>query len=799
MVAMVSESTARVAALPAIIQIPIRAPERPVEHLPAQHTPLVGREQELASVCALLARDDVRLVTLIGPGGVGKTRLAVRAAEELAACFADGVAFVALASVRGPERTLPAMYQALGGRETGSDYTIQRLHHVLGDRELLLLLDNFEHLVSAAASISDVLAACPRLKILVTSRSPLQLSGEHDFLVPPLALPTLSAEATAGELIQADAVRLFVQRARTARPDFAPTAKELSAVSAICHRLNGLPLAIELAAARVNHLSPQSLLERLERPGASCLPLLTGGLRDQPERHQAMRDTVAWSFNLLDAQERAVFQRLSVFVDGFSVQAASAVCDLDELSTLDGIGSLVAKSLVRYDGDRAGEPRYAMYETIREFGLEQLALSGQEETVRQQQAEWALALAERAGPHVREPDAASWLEELERDHASLRAALTWFAERQDGARLARLAGTLWPFWEEHAHFAEGRNWLEAALAQSHDAPPRDRLQLLAGAGAMARHHTDFAHGIIRHEQALALARELGDREEEATILHHLGAQATDLGDFVQARLRMAACIAVAREAGTPRPLIRALHGLGQIQRAELDSEAALQSLEEVLPMAREHQMGWIEPYIVNGIALAATDLGDCGRAIALCRENITRAIAKGALGHVIDGIEGLARVAATLGQAEQSARLYGAGEAQREKLTFPISPTEITYAEPILRRLREVLGGDGFATAWAEGRLLSQEAAIAEAMSVQVESSGGRAGSGALCAGAYGLTERELEVLRLLATGHSNRELGDALFISPTTAARHVANIFNKLGVDSRAKASAYAHQHGLV
>ncbi len=236
-----------------------------------------------------------------------------------------------------------------------------------------------------------------------------------------------------------------------------------------------------------------------------------------------------------------------------------------------------------------------------------------------------------------------------------------------------------------------------------------------------------------------------------------------------------------------------------MQRVELDSEAALQNLEAVLVMAREQRMGWIQPYVVNGIALAASDLGDCERAIALFHENLAQAVAKGTHGHVIDAIEGLARVAATLGQAERSARLYGAGEAQREKLTFPISPTEIAYAEPIVCRLHEALGRDGFAAAWAAGRSLTQEAAIAEAMAVQVASSGGRTDSSGLCAEAHGLTERELEVLRLLATGYTNRELGNALYISPTTAARHVANIFNKLGVDSRARASAYAHQHGLI
>ena len=464
-------------------------------------------------------------------------------------------------------------------------------------------------------------------------------------------------------------------------------------------------------------------------------------------------------------------------------------------STLDLLASLVAKSLVRYEGDWGGEPRYGMFETMREYAREQLVASGQETAARRQHAVWALALAERVGPKVRGTDAAVWLEALEREHANLRAALAWLAEGRAGTPLIRLAVALSPFWQDHAHFAEGRHWLEVALALGMDAPARDRLRALCGAGTMARHHADFVHGVARHEQALELARELGDREEEATILHNLGTQATDLGDFAQARARFEDAIAIAREADTPRPMIRALHGLAQIQRVELESAAALRSLEEVLALVRAHQMTWIVPYLMTGLALTATDLGDFERAIALFHETITEALSKGNLGHVIDGIEGLARVAAAAGHAERSARLYGAAEAQRERLTFTISPTEIAYAAPVIQALRAALGPDRFAAVWAEGRRLTQEEALAEAFAIRI----GVAGGAAARRTAHGLTEREREVLRLLAAGHSNRDIATLLFISGATAARHVANIYGKLAVDSRTKAAAFAHQHGLT
>jgi ATP/maltotriose-dependent transcriptional regulator MalT len=376
--------------------------------------------------------------------------------------------------------------------------------------------------------------------------------------------------------------------------------------------------------------------------------------------------------------------------------------------------------------------------------------------------------------------------------------LTWFAERRDGKRLARLATALCPFWEERAHYAEGRRWLETALEMGSTLPARDRLPLLSGAGTMAWRQSDFARAIPRHEEALILARELGDREAEAFAINNLGVQAAELGKTDEARERYETCLMIAREVGEPRMVIYVLHNLAQVQRVQRETVAAKRNMEEALALAREHAMNWIVPYILDGLGLTAADLGEYDRAIALLHESIAQAQTTGNPGIVIYGIEGLANVAAATGQPEQAVRLLGAADAWRERLAYPLSPSDITYAEPVMTSLRTALGADGFRAAWADGRLLSQEEALAEALAIHVETVAA-ATPGKQQSAPHGLTERELEVLRLLAAGQSNSEIGEALFISPSTAARHVANIYNKLGVDSRAKATAYAHQHGLV
>ena len=770
---------------------------RPHGAIPIPPTPLIGRADALAAAMALLGDAQVRLVTLTGPGGVGKTRLALEAANALDDAFADGACFVPLEAMADPDLVPAAIAQGLGAGTFSGRLPRTALLKAARRREQLLVLDNFEHLLAAAPIVADLLAAGPELTILVTSREALRLRGEHELRVPPLALPDDGGmwKAEGGRrdvdaLAASPAVALFVQRARAARADFVLSEENAADVAAICARLDGLPLAIELAAARISHLAPAAILERIDRQRSARFSLLTGGPRDAPVRLRTMRDAIAWSHDLLDEAERVMFRRLAVFVGGFTIEAAAAVCKADEWDALDGIRSLLAKSLVRDDRDRCGESRFGMLESIRLFGLEQLAASEEAEDVRRRHAGWQLAFAEHAGAKAKGPDETIWLPRLERDHANLRAALTWLMEQGDGPRLLRLAGALWPFWEEHAHYAEGRRWLESALSLAGEAPAVDRLRALTGAGTMARHHTDYARAISYHDRALHLARAIGDREAEALALDNLGAQAMDLGDFDAARARFKACIAIARDIGARRLEIRALHNLAQIRRAHYDSAAAWHSLDEVLALAREHRMNWLLPPILLGLGLTATDLGEFGKAIALLRQSLSLAVATGHMGSVIDGIEGAARLAAATGRAEQATRLFGAGEALRETLVWPLSPTEIAYAAPIVNALRDALGADGFAAAWEQGRLLSQEEALEEALAIQVEPA---------ASAPHGLTAREREVLRLAAEGLSDKEIGAALAISAQTAGKHVGNILRKLDAPSRTAAATLATRRGLI
>jgi len=629
--------------------LPERFPDlRSLPHHPtnlvAPPTALVGRDAELAMVTRMLRDEAARLVTLTGPGGSGKTRLGQEIAAELLDAFPDGVFFVDLAGLSDPTLVLAAIAAILGVREAGAAALRDTLATYLAPKCMLLVLDNCEQVIEAASDIAAVLATCPHLAILATSREPLRMRWEKEYPVSPLALPQ-GEQVDLAELARVPAMALFVARASASNSRFALTEENVAAVVEICRRLDGLPLAIELAAARVRLLPPAALLDRLERR----LPLLTGGSRDLPNRQQTMRDTIAWSYDLLLPEEQTPFQFLSVFPSGFTLEAAEAVVDDDREgeeatgrdsassagaarpvpNTLDLLASLVAKSLVVSDGDADDAPRYRMLETIREFGQERLAASGQETAAWRRHAAWALALAERAGPMTKGPDAAVWVEALEREHANLQTALTWFRDRSDGPRLMRMTVALLVFWQDRGYYREGRQWLAAALALAQDAPARDRMRAMSGAGTMAWYQTDVPQASHWHEQALALAREVGDREVEALSLSNLGAQATELGDIDRAVANYEASLAVARAADEPEAMVLALHNLAHVTLLRGEPAAAADRFAEALRLAREHHVSWIVPTILVAFGSAMVDLGDDERAAALLREGLDLGRAQG--------------------------------------------------------------------------------------------------------------------------------------------------------------------------
>jgi predicted ATPase/DNA-binding CsgD family transcriptional regulator len=786
-----------------VIGAGVVARSAPKAHLPAPLTPLIGRERETAAAAALLLRPDVRLVTLTGPGGVGKTRLAIQIAAEVAQAFPDGVWFVPLDPLREPALVVPAVAQALGLREMGGRPLRERLGEHLRERRLLLVLDNFEHVMAAAPEIAALLTACTSLALLITSRDVLHLSGEHSFPVPPLTLPNPSVVPPLADLLAFEAIRLFLARAEAVQPGFALTDANAGTLAAVCARLDGLPLAIELAAARVGHLPLAALLERLagtvQHPVG--LRVLTGGARDLPARLRTMRDAIAWSYDLLSPEEQALFRRLAVFRGGFTLDAAEAVGVGigGDSEAFDLVASLADKSLLRRE-EREDVPRYRMLETVREYGLEQLAASDELAAARREHALHFLALAERAAPAWWGPAPGAWLDRLEAERDNLREALAWTRGEHATEFSCRLASALHWFWRSRGPVGEGRRWTEALLEGTVEVAPTLRASLLFAAADLAMTQGEFAWAAELFEASIVLARELGDWPTLAHALGLRGATAVYEGQLDLGEEFVVQAVDVARAIGVPFWRAWGPTILASIARARGEHARATALLAESNSLCHAEHIAWPTALNLSVMGEIATDLGELDRAEALGREGLRVAWEIGERRYFAGALAGLARTVAARGDPERGARLYGAVDAVLEATGANLPMTALPSFEPARAAVRMALGEEKFAAAWVAGRALPLPEVLAAAErgadSVFRPAEGERTGRSAT---PFGLTARELEVLRLVAAGRSNREIAAALFITQRTAATHLTHILAKFGVESRTEAAAWAIRYGLA
>jgi predicted ATPase/class 3 adenylate cyclase len=694
---------------------PLRTLDARLNNLPTQPTPLVGREPEVVEVCDFLRKEEVRLLTLTGPGGTGKTRLGLQLAAELLDELEDGAFFVALSSTMDPAFVTSAIAEPLGVVETGDQSLLENLKDYLRSRELLLLLDNFEQVVDAAPLVGELLATCPALKILATSRSVLRVYGEREYPVPPLKLPDPKRLPPVERLTEYEAVRLFIGRAKAAKPDFAVTDENAPAVAEICARLDGLPLAIELAAARIKLLPPQGMLKRLD----SRLKLLSGGARDLPERQRTLRGAIEWSHALLGEGERVLFARLAVFSGGHSLEAIQAVCDArDDLlvDVLDGVSSLLDKSLLRQEEVAESDPRFLMLETIHEYARERLQESGEAEELRRLHAEYFLAMAEEAEPELTGPEQLTWFGQLETEQDNMRAALSWALESEpETAR--RMAKALARFWEMRSYFSEGSRWLEAALRQSGQANPTARADALTEAGMFAWHRGEYEKAAALHEEALALARELGDERGIGFALNSLGAQELEKGNYERATRLFEDALALSRDLGDRRTVGYALRNLGEVARYRGEYGRAATLGMESLSRFREIADGW---HIARTLAwlgrITLYTSDDLEAAAGFLREGllVAQRIGDGECAALC--LEGFAGLAGARAQGARSARLYGATEALRDAVGAPLSPVDRPDHDHKVAAARAQLDEADWKTAWAEGKAMSLEESVEYAL-----------------------------------------------------------------------------------
>ncbi|MDQ3707447.1 MAG: tetratricopeptide repeat protein [Chloroflexota bacterium] len=687
-------------------------------NLPAPLTPFVGRETEVARVRSMLWRTGVRLVTLTGPPGIGKTRLGLAVAASLHQDHEHGAHFVPLDALRDPALVAATIAQTLDVEETPGATIEAALHAYLRDKRLLLLLDNFEQVAEAAPAIAEILAASPGVKVLVTSRTPVHLYGEHEFPVPPLPLPDLeSTDRTA--LAQNPAITLFVQRAQAVQPDFELDPANAPFVAEICVRLEGLPLAIELAAARSKLFAPRLMLARL----ANRLDLLKGGPVDRTARQQTLEGAIAWSYDLLDEREQALFRCLGVFAGGFSVEAVEAVRagTSNQTNTLEELERLAGKSLLLHNG-AGDEPRFSMLETLREYAMKRLVESGEAAEVQQRHANYYLALAEQAESELRGPQQLAWVERLEQEHSNLRAALEWSLTPQGNLDVGlRMAAALHIFWWTRNYLSEASDWLARVLGRQEEGPTLVRTKALNAAGTIALFRGDYSQARGFYQQCLdgrreLLGRGIGDMRGIAGALGNLGLVAWNLEDYEQAYALNKESLEILRELGDKHGMARSLTGLGAIAYSQGNHAEAMTAYTEALQLFEEFGDR-------QSVAMMRNNLGE----IALAQANLSEATAYfkdamlllkeiGNKAGVAGCLDGLAQVAAAAGRPEQAARLFGAADAITRATGEAVPVANRAEYTQTVAGVRDSLGERAFETAWVLGREMSLEEAVAYAL-----------------------------------------------------------------------------------
>lgn len=840
------------------IELPGTAGAAP-NNLPFQPTPFIGREKELADLRALFRRDDVRLVTLTGPGGTGKTRLAIQAATLLLPDFKGGVVFVPLASITDPSLVAGVTAQALGVREPTQRSLLDAIKGYLRDRHLLLILDNFEQILDAAPLVVELLGVAPALKILVTSRARLRLRAEREYHVPPLMMPDTKRLPSLDRLTEYEAVRLFIDRATALRPDFEVNNDNALAVAEICARLDGLPLAIELAAARIKLLPPEAMLSRLR----NRLKLLTGGDRDLPPRQQTLRDTIAWSYDLLSEEERALFRRIAVFSGGFALEAMETICAGENIwaDTLDLAASLVDKSLLLQLPGTDDEPRFGMLETIQEYAVAKLEESGERSELSARHASYFLALAEHAEAEINGPDQVLWLNRLEGELDNLRAALRWSLDAGEIDTALRLAGALLPLWKLRGRQSEGRAWLDEALARPAGAtlPYRSRAVMAAGAlaevqgdyvraralllesldlfrqagdkastattlrtlGNEARHEGDQPAAYAYLQEGLQIARETGDRRDIAVFLGDLGIAAQSLGDMAAARSYYGESLDIHRELGNKRGIAMMLVNLGELARSEADYDAAQPLYEEGLSIARELGDRWGVGMVLHNLGHVAYHRGRYGHAMDLFSESLRIFRDLGNKRDIAYCLAALAGVLGATGKPDQAAVLFSAAQWLQNTISSNLDHADLIEYERNLAAAQAQLSSEDWQRAWTHGQAITLDQAIDFALKSAAQQAheasppavpadtrplDARATgmldpmtTGPLSPNPFELTEREVDVLRLVAVGLTDSEVAERLLISPRTVQRHLSSVYSKLGVSTRTAAARLASVQRLI